>query len=76
MAISNRKLSCSLPHHLYNQFKAWKVKQGIATDSKALIEIVEQFLSFTPPESKPSGELNGEYATKAEVQLLMGKLMP
>jgi hypothetical protein len=75
MAISNRKLSCSLPHHLYNQFKAWKVKQGIATDSKALIEIVEQFLSFSSSEGNLSSD-NGEYATKAEVQLLMGKLMP
>lgn len=76
MAISNRKLSCSLPHHLYNQFKAWKAKQGITTDSKALIEIVEQFLSFIPPESEPSSKLNSEYATKAEVQLLMGKSTP
>jgi hypothetical protein len=69
MAISNRKLSCSLPHTLYNQFKAWKTKQGIPSDNKALIELLEQFLSFNS--SEPN--LNAEYATKAELQVLMGK---
>jgi hypothetical protein len=69
MAISNRKLTCSLPHTLYNQFKAWKAKQGIPSDNKALIELLEQFLSFTSPDSN----LNPEYATKAELQVLMGK---
>ncbi len=52
MATSNRRVAAYLPTEIDEAFKAFKIKNGFSTeadqtsnDSKALIEIVKQFLN-------------------------------
>lgn len=83
MATSNRRVAAYLPNEIDEAFKAYKIKNGFSTeddptsnDSKALIEIVRQFLdveyqvahSVSLPDNLVTGdqlaELRGEFELK------------